>query len=679
MLQRLSLLDASAAGTWLVGNLVIIVLLRRLHRQLFTQDDSIHCGLFCSLLFIAVLVLSATSLGILGLLTAFGQQLLAVSLLLGAMRFSRNQVVPPVNTATQNISLTWGAISRLSAVTLLVVHSAINGVLKFPEDFDSLWYHMPLIDSWLQTGSLYVPDCARWYFPANSELLGVWATAGCSGDFFVPFNNVPVVILWGFATLAIFQSLLVPKSLQYLGTTGVLAVYTTIHETIDASNDLLVVSSFSAALALILKVNFNSRHRDSRRELVLIGVAIGVLAGTKHFALGYAFGALCLLVLRVAWKCGLFAGWRSLAWCCLCAAPFCGYWYGRNWWVTGLPLYPIGAAEAIGENIYPDLWSTAIAGNGHPQLLKLIFDAVWKKCGPLHVVCLGLVPGILVGLPISFRMLARVSKDEDCFLKGLLISSAVGGSLLIWLVTPYCVEDEPGSLNHLIWAYTPVRYGLCFLSMSVIGCVTLLSHLKRANHLFQAILVLVVGFQWARLSENHQRQTQPLMLAMITIDTLTIGWILKEFFWDRRLARTAIVSLATVAMMVAVAWLSNSWHTGFVAHFKRYTGCDVPQKSTEISDRYTVLVFDQRSYPYFGSGRQNQVIQPAGFHDVMLTEALIKERHVNYVVIRSRPEYSLSAYEAAWTQMRHVSDLRIFDQSKYVMVYQRISEILEGK
>lgn len=99
-------------------------------------------------------------------------------------------------------------------MTLLLVHSVINGVLKFPTDFDSLWYHMPLIDSWLQTGSLYVPDCARWYFPGNSELLGVWATAGCSGDFLVPLSNVPVVILWGFATLAIFQSLQVPRNLQ---------------------------------------------------------------------------------------------------------------------------------------------------------------------------------------------------------------------------------------------------------------------------------------------------------------------------------------------------------------------------------------------------------------------------------------------------------------------------------
>ena len=66
MLQRLCLFDAAAAGIWLIGNLVIVALLRRLHRRLFPGEDAIHCGLFCSLLFVATLVLSATALGAIG-------------------------------------------------------------------------------------------------------------------------------------------------------------------------------------------------------------------------------------------------------------------------------------------------------------------------------------------------------------------------------------------------------------------------------------------------------------------------------------------------------------------------------------------------------------------------------------------------------------------------------------
>lgn len=268
-MMQLCLFDAAAAGIWLIGNLVIVALLRCLHRRLFPGEDAIHCGLFCSLLFVGTLVLSATALGAIGLLTALRQQLLAVLILWCADRFFRKQdeqradsemqisaanaarLTSPVAGKSRD-ALARLSIVRLSAVTLLLVHSVINGVLQFPTDFDSLWYHMPLIDNWLQTGALYVPDCARWYFPGNSELLGVWATAGCSGDFLVPLNNVPVVSLWGFATLAIFQSLRVQTRLQYLGTAGVLAVYTTLHETIDASNDLMVVACDAVPASILL-------------------------------------------------------------------------------------------------------------------------------------------------------------------------------------------------------------------------------------------------------------------------------------------------------------------------------------------------------------------------------------------------------------------------------------------
>ncbi|MEJ7592120.1 MAG: hypothetical protein WKF77_11260 [Planctomycetaceae bacterium] len=669
MLQRLCLIDTVAAGIWFIGNLVMVALLRRMHHRLFPREDSIHCGLFCSLLFVATLVLSGTALGSIGLLTAFLQQLLAVLILWCAERYVRKLEELPADSAMQDGGLALDSIVRLSAVTLLLVHSVLNGVLKFPTDFDSLWYHMPLIDNWLQTGSLYVPDCARWYFPANSELLGVWATAGCSGDFLVPLNNVPVVILWGFATPAIFQSLRVPTSLQYLGTAGVLAVYTTIHETIDASNDLMVVACFSAALALILRVNLDSPLRPDRVESTLIGVAIGVLAGTKHFALGYAFGAICLFLLSILWKRNQLTGARSLVWCCASTVPFCLYWYARNWWVTGLALYPIGATEAAGENIYPDLWSTSIAGNGHSQMLAFLFDAVWQKCGPLHVACLGLVPVILICLPISCRSIAGTSDNDGGFLKGLLLASAALGCLLIWLVTPYCVEDEPGSLNHLKWAYTPVRYGLCFLSMSVVGGVTLLCHLKGAKRLCQILLIVTVGFQWARLCANHQHQTLPLTLAMVTLDCLLIGWILKVLFWNPRFAGATVVALATVGIMAAVAWLSNSWHNGLATHFQSYTGSTVFRQFSIDHDPCTILVLDQRAYPWFGSARQNHVIQPGQFRAADDVLTLLRNTDIRYVITRTRPEYTVFPYEDAWERMGQVPGLTLADQGHNVRVY----------
>ena len=415
-------------------------------------------------------------------------------------------------------------------------------------------------------------------------------------------------------------------------------------------------------------MKLDSRLRPERVESTLIGVAIGVLVGTKHISLGYALGIVCLLMVCIIWKRSLLTGARSLVWCCMSAMPFCLYWYARNWWVTGLALYPIGAAGAVGENSYPDLWSTSIAGNGHSQMLAFLFDAVWRKCGPLHLACLGLVPVILIRLPMSCRAIAGTS-DAAGFLKGLLLSAAVVGCLLIWLVTPYCVEDEPGSLNHLLWGYTPVRYGICFLSMSVIGGVTVVSHLQRAQRLCLALLILTVGFQWARLCVTHEQQTQPFMLAMVTLDCLFVGWILRILFWNRRFAGASVVTLATVGMMAAAAWLSNSWHTGLAAHFQSYTGSTVFRQFSIDDDQFTILVLDQRAYPWFGSARQNHVIQPGQFRAADDVTALLRNTDIRYIITRTRPDYTVFPYEDAWERFGQVPGLTLVDQGHNVRVY----------
>jgi hypothetical protein len=67
----------------------------------------------------------------------------------------------------------------------------LEGLPNFPRDFDSLMYHIPLIDHWLQAGSLYAPDCPLWYNASNNELLRLRIVAPFSGDFLVALNNVP--------------------------------------------------------------------------------------------------------------------------------------------------------------------------------------------------------------------------------------------------------------------------------------------------------------------------------------------------------------------------------------------------------------------------------------------------------------------------------------------------------
>ena len=700
--QSLYLMDGAAAGIWLLLNIALIRILVRLHDRLFSNQDFVSRGLFSSVMFVAMLILAGTICGAFGVLTAFRQQLLCVMLLklldwrisksAGTM-FAGTLVAETSAAGSRELSLpaessSWWCGLRWAPICLLVSHSVLNGVLKFPSDFDSLWYHMPLINYWLQAGSLFVPDCARWYFPANSELIGVWATAGCSGDFFVPLNNVPVVIMWGFATRSIFETFGLRSVSAGIGTASVLGVYTTIHETVDASNDLLVVAAFSSALAWTLRFIRVPIRSEALRDVLtgLIGISTGLLAGTKHFALGYALGAFVLFAGSLLFIHHGRSAAKRLALCAGLAVPFGGYWYLRNWWVTGLLLYPIGAGEAVGENTYPDLWSTSIMGNGHPEMLSMVLNAIWEKCGPIHWACVSLLPAIVLGMIVlgmivvsrrASNSLAEVDADAYEPQSYLLIGLAMIGCLLTWLVTPFCVEDEPGSLNHLQWAYTPIRYGLCFLSVSVMAGVLLIDRLYRfrlralfgenAGGSSTMLLGAVASWQWIQLIVKHLDQVQPALLAMLAVDLLIVFSLVS-----RVRNRTCIWCLRLSIIVIAVSWgtwASADWHTGLAGHFQRYTGLARFDTLVQSEEPASFLVYDQRAYLWFGSARQNLVIQPSQFRSLDETQSLIGQRNPQFVVTRRRPEYSVFVYEQAWSQIPKLSGCALLQQTGDLRVY----------
>ena len=60
-------------------------------------------------------------------------------------------------------------------------------------------------------------------------------------------------------------------------------------------------------------------------------------------------------------------------------------------------------------------------------------------------------------------------------------------------MTPFAVEDDPGTLNQLRWKYCPARYALCFLSLTIIGLAVVLNDLARG---VCVVTKAVVGTFW---------------------------------------------------------------------------------------------------------------------------------------------------------------------------------------
>ncbi len=88
-----------------------------------------------------------------------------------------------------------------------LVHVAVYGIYPLPTDWDSMAYHIPIVDGWVRHGHLCSRDAACWFFPGNSELLAFWFAAPFSGDFWINLNNLPVVGLLAVSTYALSQVL----------------------------------------------------------------------------------------------------------------------------------------------------------------------------------------------------------------------------------------------------------------------------------------------------------------------------------------------------------------------------------------------------------------------------------------------------------------------------------------
>ena len=134
-------------------------------------------------------------------------------------------------------------------------------------------------------------------------------------------------------------------------------------------------------------------------------------------------------------------------------------------------------------------------------------------------------------------------------------------------------------------------------------------------------------------------------------------------------AGAAVVALATIGMMAAVAWLSNTWQNGLAAHFQSSTGSTVFRQFSIDEGPCTILVLDQRTYPWFGSARQNHVIQPGHFRDTDDVLALLRNLDIRYVITRTRPEYTVFPYEKARERMGQVPGLTLIDQGRNLRVY----------
>jgi hypothetical protein len=452
-------IDSVVAPVWLAVNLGLGYSLWGIAARLFPRDAPRQLALHTLMLAWVVVTAVTIILGSTGRLARFGPLACVggIALTLAANGSHRRAV-----RARPPSSLLWSATRPrnlpIALVALaLVGHAIVDGLTQFVTDWDSLMYHIPLVDQWIQAGSLYAPDCFQWSNPGGNELIGFWIMAPFSGDFFSPLSNLLAAAVLLLAALELAMQLGLSAGFARLTAIAAVANFVVLRQLVDAGNDVAVAALFLAAAA------YGARYSELRRrgDLVLCGVSLGLLAGTKFYSLGYAAVAWGVVAWLATRRQGPLVAARLGAGVAALAIVVGGYWYARNAAASGSPLYPLGIGSGEGDLVerYPAPWESSLLGCGRPEAFGLGLRAAWEMAGPCHLAA-------VVALPLSVAWLIATARgtgrDARLALAMLLI-----GSIAVFLVIPFSVEDDPGTLNQLRWGYTPARYGLIPLTLAV--------------------------------------------------------------------------------------------------------------------------------------------------------------------------------------------------------------------
>lgn len=651
-------LDAIAAPCWLLANATLAIWCWWLSRFVYPRNHPAEIALSEVLVYISTVVGAVTLLGSLSLLkpslalclvvagSVTGLAVVGWALRSGA---GSHLLFAGVHLRRRNACRSpegWWWTGWLLLLACLAGHVVINGLLAFPTEHDGLAYHIPLIDHWLQAGSLYAPDAPMWWTSANAEIVGLWMVAPFSGDYFIGLGNVPFIIMWVLAAIETGRVVGLAVVWRHIAALAMLAIHTTFHEAEKAMNDIAVAACFFAAIA------YGVRYLRTKQpaSLVWSGAALGLLGGTKYFALGYAVLVFCVLsgasIVASSWRHAV----RASLILGLAASPFVGYWHLRNLWLTGTPVYPSGSV-GVG---YPDMWHTTFVGNGRPELVGLAIDAIWTMAGPCHIAAVAVAPITLFCL--LWSGVAEYSRGKRKAASVLLaIAALLLGTAAVFAFTPFAVEDQPGSLNHLRWGYTPARYGLCFLSMAVLAfvwllqnCVAIAARLWRTSTSSGLVLWIVSGsvpvlaafavvFQWlGRIVylEQHREQlsTQDLLSAgLLGANIAAAIWLGFEMYpWavrHKRVALTLFTAAIVVSSTIGTVLVSKHWHDGYGRHYDLLRGSNIFSYMAKQPKALRIAVLDHRPYPFFGSARQHQVCAP---HLLTTYEDLIR-----YLAVRN--------------------------------------------
>ncbi len=420
----------------------------------------------------SMVVVGLTLLGVAGLLTAAAMLALSAAAWLGVAMVSRHPSelarapVHPAHTGHPRRPTVLEAASFApSLLLLLLLGGSILFALQQPRPvFDALAGHLPVAVQWLQAGNIrfmpYItPQSIPAQYPANQELIDLWLMLPVHRDFLVQLAGLPGL---GMAIAGVIMAIreLGGRWLSAIAWALLVPTLPRVFSELIGTNmdDLLLIGSVALTTA------FLARHRRLGDDLsvLMAAMAIGLGIGTRYAALVVVPPLVVLLALQVlrlrpslTRVVALGAGAGILV------IITGGYWYLRNWLITGDPVYPQDlpwhSVQATAKAVFPWVRSYAALGVAPHDWLEAV-NFMFHGYGPIAL--------LLVMATLLFPVLTVIRGERDRLARAWSLLPAVG--VVCFLVTPgsagYLVN---GRLVPIIQSLS-LRYILPFLIYSAV-------------------------------------------------------------------------------------------------------------------------------------------------------------------------------------------------------------------
>lgn len=221
-------------------------------------------------------------------------------------------------------------------------------------------YHLYFAVRWWKEQRLSVipvpfGETAAAYFPAGGDCWYAWLIATWGGDLWAKLGQMPGLLLAALVVYAAARRLGAGSSASLLGACAFASVSHLLFFSSQANVDTYFAAFYLVGLYFLMRFALGD---DGAGSLALSGLAIGAALSTKPTAILFAplvvAAGLVPILARPRRA-------RNLAIFLLTPLVMAGYWWGRNAWLTGNPIYP--AHIQLGDFVVFQGWYTREAMN----------------------------------------------------------------------------------------------------------------------------------------------------------------------------------------------------------------------------------------------------------------------------------------------------------------------------